>query len=146
MNREPQVYFAGKVESVEFFRQIRDSYSSSIEVTSYWIDTPLDQLRLEAGLLSSSLKETHASIEDFGNYWSRNEVDIKRADFVLIYAHDKKEVLRGALVEVGMGIAYGKTIIICGEEENSSFGNWQWHPQVVRYPNIIEAINFMCGQ
>lgn len=64
--------------------------------------------------------------------WIDNVEDVKRCDVVLVYSQG--ETLRGALVEAGMGIAFGKTVIVVGT--NESHGTWQYHPQVIRLPTL----------
>lgn len=58
--------------------------------------------------------------------WQENVEDITRADVILVYS-DSYTLLRGALVEAGMGIALGKKVLLVGK--HPSFGTWQYHPQ-----------------
>jgi hypothetical protein len=69
-------------------------------------------------------------------HWLEDEEDVRSADVVLVYA-EEGEHLRGALVEAGMGIALGKTIIVVGEHPD--FGTWQHHPKVFRASDLEHA-------
>lgn len=85
--------------------------------------------------------EDNATELDFAIFWSIDEVDVRRADFVVVCPSERN--LRGALVEVGIGIACGKTIILIGN--CVSYGTWQYHPLIKKADNLIHAINCILG-
>lgn len=62
-------------------------------------------------------------------FWVEDEEDVRNADFVVLYGREG-EHLRGALVEAGMGIAYGKPVVVVGQHPD--YGTWQHHPSVIR--------------
>ena len=62
------------------------------------------------------------------DFWVEDEEDVKSCDALVVYAAPEDH-LRGALVEVGMAIAYGKPIIALGD--HSDYGTWRYHPQVI---------------
>jgi hypothetical protein len=68
--------------------------------------------------------------------WIEDHEDVSRADVVLVYG-EPGENLRGALVEAGMGIALGKTVLVVGENEN--FGTWHHHPRCKRLETLEDA-------
>lgn len=70
-------------------------------------------------------------------FWQHDHEDVARADVVLLFAADPSDVLRGGLVEAGMAIALGKTVIVVGE--NPGYGTWQFHQQVKRVPTLDAA-------
>jgi nucleoside 2-deoxyribosyltransferase len=69
-------------------------------------------------------------------FWDHDFEDVSRADIVLVYAVPEKN-LKGALVEAGMGIALGKSVIVVGEHE--SYSTWQYHRAVHRVPDLDSA-------
>ena len=70
-------------------------------------------------------------------FWRHDHEDVSRADVVIVFADQADDVLRGALIEAGMGIAMGKTVIVVGS--NPGYGTWQFHPQVKRVPSLDAA-------
>lgn len=71
--------------------------------------------------------------ENAANFWKIDEADVLVSDIVLVYAVDG-DVLRGALVEAGMAIAYGVPVAVVGTSE--SYGTWQYHPMVKRFETL----------
>jgi len=71
------------------------------------------------------------------SFWLQDERDIKSADVLLVWAEDG-EHLKGALVEVGMAIAYGVPVITVGK--HCDYSTWQYHPGVTRAYSITHAM------
>lgn len=71
-------------------------------------------------------------------FWTEDFEDVARCDVVLVYAAGG-DVLRGALVEAGMGIALHKRVLVVDPDHNPSFGTWQYHPSVTRVRSLNEA-------
>lgn len=94
-----------------------------IEFTSRWIDM-VDQ-------------EADAKQKDFMRFWLGDHEDVKRSDFVAVYA-EPGDRLRGALVEAGIGLALGKTVIVIGAHED--YGTWQHHPLAWRVATVEEML------
>jgi nucleoside 2-deoxyribosyltransferase len=69
-------------------------------------------------------------------FWGQDLEDVLRADFVLVYTEDDDK-LRGALVEAGMAIASGKSVIVVGD--SPEYGTWQYHKAVYRVPTLNDA-------
>jgi hypothetical protein len=69
-------------------------------------------------------------------FWRHDQEDVERCDVVLLYG-EPDAVLRGGLIEAGMGIAFGKTVIVVGD--NPGYGTWQYHSQVRRVPTLDAA-------
>jgi len=69
-------------------------------------------------------------------FWQQDHEDVAKAHVVLTYG-EPGEHLRGALVEAGMGIALGKTIIVVGDHPD--YGTWQEHPLVFKCKDLSEA-------
>lgn len=74
-------------------------------------------------------------------FWQCDEIDVRRADVVMVYA-EPGDNLRGALVEAGMGIAFGKAVLVVGE--NPNYGTWQYHPSVHQARNLDAARLILC--
>lgn len=70
--------------------------------------------------------------------WVRNVLDVRQCDAVLVYG-GAEDILCGALVEAGVALGLGKTVICVGSSR--SFGTWQYHPNVFIAKTVIEAIN-----
>jgi hypothetical protein len=68
--------------------------------------------------------------------WLNDEADVRSADVVLVYA-EQGEHLRGALIEAGIGIALGKTVLVVGDHPD--FGTWQHHPKVTHAADLDDA-------
>jgi nucleoside 2-deoxyribosyltransferase len=83
---------------------------------------------------------TESSKENAVKFWLEDEEDIETADFVVVYG-EAGEHLRGALVEAGIAIAFGKQVIVVGEHQD--YGTWQWHPNVLRMSSLEDAIEWM---
>jgi nucleoside 2-deoxyribosyltransferase len=82
---------------------------------------------------------TTESPENAQIFWQEDLEDIQSADIVVIYGGHNDKPLRGALVEAGAAIAFGKTVIACGD--HSSFGTWQYHPLVLRMRSMAHVLD-----
>lgn len=74
--------------------------------------------------------------ENAGDFWAIDLADVIASDVVMVYG-EPSEILRGALVEAGMGLALGKKILCVGQ--NESFGTWQYHKLCTRVARLEEA-------
>ena len=79
------------------------------------------------------------SYEEMAVCWIEDHQDVGRSDVVMVYA-ERGDVLRGAFVEAGMGIALGKFVLAVGDGD---FGTWWAHPQVTRAPDLESALKWM---
>lgn len=61
-------------------------------------------------------------------FWPIDLTCIHHADVVMLYA-EPEDVLRGALVEAGAALAYGKFVLCVGD--NYGFGSWTKLPPVL---------------
>lgn len=121
MGSVPQVYTASKLRHAPLWLKLKQEYYGQYEFTSRWI--------FIAGMVPES--PDNAKV-----FWIRDYEDVKRSTHVLVYA-EGEENLRGALVEAGMGIALGKTVIVVGDSRE--YGSWQFHPSVLRAPDLGRA-------
>jgi nucleoside 2-deoxyribosyltransferase len=60
-------------------------------------------------------------------FWQVDVEEVKNADVVVVFA-DPSDVLRGALVEVGVAFASEVPVICIGD--HPSYGTWRYHPLV----------------
>lgn len=67
--------------------------------------------------------------------WIENFEDLVQCDVVLVYFYPG-DVLRGALVELGAGIALGKQVILIGNPG----GTWMHHPAVTQVTSLDQAL------
>jgi hypothetical protein len=75
-------------------------------------------------------------------FWVQDHQDVVKSDVVMVYA-ERGDVLRGAFVEAGMGIALSKTILAVGDGE---FGTWWCHPWVERVPDMKSALKWIMAR
>lgn len=110
----PRIYGASRLVRATMWRNQRKNNPGLI-FTARWIDQ----------IASFDDEGVAESVKRAG--WIMDEEDIQSADYVCVLALDN-EVLRGALVEAGMGITLGKVIVLAGA--SPSFGTWKYHPAV----------------
>jgi len=111
-NKKVAVYTASKTTHAAFWLELR-TLCPEVHWTARW---PF--------FVSAGVEE---SPEQASSFWLDDQNDVRAADIVLVYAA-KDDVLRGALVEVGMALEQNKKIYLLGE--TPSFGSWQHHPNV----------------
>lgn len=119
-----RLYTAGKLTAAPIFREYRKKYADRIEFTSRWIDSEFfDDDKFHMGVKTRG--------------WVIDHVDVVKSDALLIFGNLNDE-LRGALVEAGIAIALNRPVLACGFSK--SFGTWQYHPNVLRFPTIDCAL------
>jgi hypothetical protein len=120
----PRVYTASKLDKSPFWKQLRLDWPE-VDFTARWVDffVPND-------------KEGAADPEMLAEEWRKDHEDVARADFILVWGNETG-TLRGALVEAGIGLALGKTVIVVGE--TPCYGTWKFHKQVKRVGSFEEA-------
>lgn len=123
-----KVYTASKLKEGPRWRRLADEWPE-IEVVARW---PFLHVTSDGSPGWPDDCAAHGSI-----FWTHDYEDVARSDVVLVYAALADDVLRGALVEAGMGIAMGKTVIVVGA--NQGYGTWQFHPQVKRVATLDAA-------
>lgn len=121
MIRQLKVYTASKTEHAQFWIELRGKWPE-VHFTARW------------PFMTGRVSETAYNAFQF---WQDDLDDIRTSDVVMVLGKPG-EHLRGALVEAGMGIALGKTILVVGEHED--YGSWQYHPLVKRTTDIDTAV------
>lgn len=126
VKRKVRVYTASKLKSASFIREEINLWPE-VEVVARW---PFSHVDGDEPLWPEDCG-AHASI-----FWVHDEEDVRKCDVVLLFG-EETDVLRGGLVEAGMGLALGKTVIVVGR--NTSYGTWQHHPKVYRVKDMTNA-------
>lgn len=117
-----KVYTASKLAQAPLWRQLRDEWTE-VHFTARW---PVCHV--------GTTPDTAVFAKTF---WNHDLEDVSSSDVVLIYAESGADKLRGALVEVGAGLALGKEIIVVGQHPD--FGTWQHHRNCHLVRDLDEA-------
>src|SRR4051812_25036520 len=94
-----RIYCASKLYMAEAWREMRYQLTD-ISIVSSWIDIP-------------NIQQADEDYQLLEKAWERNVADVLKSDVVLVYAA-QEDTLVGGLVEVGIGLGAGKTIICVG--------------------------------
>jgi hypothetical protein len=133
----PKVYTASKLHHYVLWKKMRDDMDwDFVDFTASWVDFPTNAA--EVGHLDTDDPE-QPSAADFRDGWLKNIADIKRADFVLLYA-GRENALKGALVECGVAIGLGIPVLAVGI---TSEHTWTYHPLVHRFSSLREARQYL---
>ena len=105
------------------------------------------QLRAQGMAITSSwLEEGTKERADFGNLWQKVVEEIKDADALLAHFAPEDFPLRGALVEIGIALAFGKPVLVALPNVELTgptlrpLGAWAHHPLVARYDDLRAAL------
>lgn len=121
-----RIYTASKLYMADAWKTLREQ-CIDVEFTARWPDSPdLEKERLNK-----------LGADDYERAWIEDHIDVSRADVVLCYGA-AEDVLCGALIEAGMALGMGKTVICVGSSK--SFGTWIHHENVYRAKTVMEAI------
>jgi len=116
-----KIYIASKTKHAASWLKLREQ-RPDVQITSTWIN--------EAG---------EGQTADYAELAQRCIDEVKQADFVLLYCASD-EVLKGALVEVGVALALGKDIRCVGDSFTLSrvfcrHPLWKWFTSIERALN-----------
>lgn len=130
----PKVYTASKLRHAPLWRRMHTGqHWSHVEWTARWVF--MDHLE--------TIKDSPPSIHDFAHFWTIDIQDVRRSDFVLLFAMgDDEHSLKGAIAECGAAIALGKQVLVCGHIDRTHH-TWTNHPACVHLPNLEEARCFL---
>lgn len=124
--RRYPVYVASKIDHFGMWREYRRKWKArNIDIVSSWIDK-IDPVHGDA----------HVTPLRFAGEWIENYREVTAAKAVIAYGAPG-DVLRGALIEVGIAMGQHKPIIIVGPEDLPSWGSWQYHP-LVTYARTLD--------
>jgi hypothetical protein len=89
------IYVASRVVRAPLWRKFRDVMG--FPIISTWID-----------------EDGEGQTADFGELWVRVRGEIQGCKALVFYAHDMTDFpFKGALVEVGMALAFDKPVFVC---------------------------------
>lgn len=115
----PRIYIAGKIHNtpaiIQLYKQNPHVYFSAT-----W------------PFLIGTIPETS---EHARNFWRRDLEEVMSSTHLIVLPD---ESLRGALVEVGAALAWGRSVHLVGD--CSAYGTWQYHPKVLKFPTVLEAL------
>jgi hypothetical protein len=103
--------------------------ASGFAINSSWID--------EAG---------EGESECLADLWMRIRAEVSAADALILYAEADDFPLKGALIETGMAIGFGKPVLVVtpGVELDPRslrpLGSWARHPLVSMWPSPLAAL------
>ncbi len=118
MSAKPRFYVASKTKHSDLWRAIRDSGQ---HIISTWID--------EAG---------EGQTANYRELSERCLREISECDALILYC-EPGEHLKGALVEAGAALAFGKEVRCAGESKSLS-RVFKTHPKWRTFKNITEAM------
>jgi nucleoside 2-deoxyribosyltransferase len=121
------VYIASKMDRAGEWRKLY-SYSDLINIVSRW------------PFLEPSVDPTPNNAKKF---WRTDYLDIQSCDFLICFAAGEDK-LRGALVEAGMAIGMGKTVIVIGNHDD--YGTWKYHEQVISFSTMEAALEHIIDE
>lgn len=119
-----RVYTASKLDKAPLWKELHDKWP---------------HVYFHARWLKHVQIQTPDNPEHARSFWLQDEIDVKHADALLIFAEDG-EHLRGALVEAGIAIASNVRVVVVGK--HSDYGTWQYHPGVTRVDDLEAAYQF----
>jgi hypothetical protein len=139
---KPKVYTASKIWHAPFWRaRAVDRTWDHVDFTARWIY--MEHLEKP---------DAFPTPAQFGHFWAIDKQDVLRSDFVICLAFDPAvhpipdhDHLKGGLIEAGMGIAAGKTVLAIGFHHAPKSHSWTWGPQVVRLETLEDARLFLKG-
>lgn len=110
--------------------------ASKVKHAQKWIDLQESEsyLFFHARWLKASKKEADFNNGAFAHLWEMCQEDVQSADVVLIYA-EEGDRLKGAFVEAGMALAFGKKVLAVGCQ-----GTWVHHKNVRRFDTLEQAL------
>jgi hypothetical protein len=121
MNKH-RIYVSSKVKHGPRWKLLRDQYN--VPIISTWID------ECEPG-----------QTLDWADLWDRCITEASNCTALVLYAADETEVLKGALVEVGAALAYGKSVYYAGPLNQTVYR----HPSVIHCRSIQDAFERAVG-
>jgi hypothetical protein len=119
---KPKIYIASKAKHRPRWREFRDI--NGYDIISKWIDIPDKFSQDSSGM-------------DYKRLWLNCVQDVRDCDVLVMYA-EPGEVMKGALIELGIALGLGKEIIVAGDLGDN--GTWWNHPNVQRSDKSVEDL------
>lgn len=122
------IYVASKIEHFGMWKELRRKWKPhNIDIVSTWIDK-----------IDPATGDKHKHPLHLAADWIENIRDLTACKTVVCYAEETTQMLRGALVEVGVAIGQHKPVIIVGDPDLACWGSWQYHP-LVTYARTLDG-------
>lgn len=129
-----RVYPASKLWHWEKWIEWEEDNTHNVKLTARWINV-MRHFKTDNALFD------HTTPEYAAKGWSMNIADIENSDYLVVFAND--EILRGALIEVGVALANNIPIVLVGNSQ--SYSEWGHHLLVInhvpRLSDVLPAIN-----
>ena len=117
------VYIASKIAYAAKFSELRTEWMNhGLFINSRWLD--------------QAQYEDESTPNDFKLFWQVDHQDVMECDVLVLYG-EKTDKLRGALIEAGIALAFGKNVIVVGDSPD--YGTWQYHPMVLQASSFEHA-------
>jgi hypothetical protein len=129
MQNHPKIYAASRASVAARSAMWRAHRAGGANILSSWID-----------------EADEGATEDFGELWVRIEQEVRACDRLVLYAEAHDFPLKGALVEVGMALAFGKDVFVVtpgvalDPRNMRPLGSWATHPRVQFIDNVSAAL------
>ena len=127
------IYVAGKTDDWERVRRIQETVTVELghEITHDWTEK-IEQDGEDVGLKADDGSRREWADDD--------QLGVKRADLVIVCVDF--EGLCGTLIELGMALAYDKSVIVVGEpERNSIFFSHMNIMHVAHEDDVVSALS-----
>lgn len=110
-----KLYIASKLKHAQRWRDLREVRNKeNFEFVCSWIDGGEEEGRPTS----------------YAEMWERYAKEIRDCDVMIVYV-EPGEVLKGALVEMGIALGARKAVILCGVADADPFKTLQYHPCVL---------------
>lgn len=125
----PTVYVASRASIPERGRLWRLLREEGARIVSSWID-----------------EDGPGKTKCFIDLWDRIENEIRICDQLVLYVEADDFPLKGALVEVGMALAFGKPVLVVAPGvkldpfNRKPLGSWAAHPKVFFVDGVVRAV------
>jgi hypothetical protein len=124
---KPKVYTASKIHHHLLWKKMKEDIDwDFVEWTATWVEHPMIGNEAAGDPIDDAV---------FVDAWSQNIWDVRRSDFVLLYAGGSN-ALKGALIEAGCALGIGLQVLAVGLTSEHS---WAFHPAVKCFPNLVGA-------
>jgi hypothetical protein len=124
---------------------IRVYPSSKVKHAPMWreIQQTVPHVFFNARWVKRAERESDLKEGDFLDLWHECQADIESSDVVLVYA-EEGDVLKGALVEVGIALANRIRVLLVTPEKNRlAYGTWIHMDEVEWLTSMEEAISLL---
>jgi hypothetical protein len=81
---------------------------------------------------------------DYSELWGRIEQEVRQSRALILFLESGDLPVKGALVEVGMAVAYGLPVyVVAPRVDDAAIGSWLAHPRVQRVESVHAALRLI---